>query len=272
MPPTKSQLKHSSAASTAFHTYYASLYGQDRWQNSLYPSLAAPTRHAALINNSAEDPKLEGEKILGCITQTTLTQASTHYNLDAASLLPVHALDPRPGELILDMCAAPGGKAIAIAQHTTVYANELDNTRNKRLTTNLKTYLPSDRYKVLKLDGTKAIFQQYDKVLVDAPCSSERHLIHAKADWKLSKTLPKTQLALLLNAIKAVKPGGRVVYSTCSLSDLENDGVIEKCLQKADVKLIDYTSDMTERTKYGRICLPDKDGWGPIYYAVIERV
>lgn len=161
------------------------------------------------------------------------------------------------------MCAAPGGKSIAIAQHTTVHANDYQ----RRLV--LKDYLPPDRYKILKLDGTKATFQQYDRVLVDAPCSSERHLIHAKMDWKLSKTLPKTQLALLLNAIKAVKTGGRVVYSTCSISELENDGVVEKCLKH--VELLDVPYDMTERTKYGRIVLPDREGWGPIYFAVLVK-
>jgi 16S rRNA C967 or C1407 C5-methylase (RsmB/RsmF family) len=282
MPPTKSDLKRSSAASAAFHSHYASLYGDDRWDNSLFPALLEPTRHAALINTFA-DPQLEGETTeLGCIIQDTLTPPKagkylSHYNLDAASLLATHALDPQPGELILDMCAAPGGKAIALAQHAVVHANELDTSRNKRLAANLKAYLPPDRYKVLKLDGTKAAFQKYDKVLVDAPCSSERHLIHARMmDWKLSNTLPKTQLALLLNAIKTVKAGGRVVYATCSLSDLENDGVIEKCLHKGDVELLDdpFYDSMTEKTKHGRIALPDHSwggSWGPIYFAVLRK-
>lgn len=276
--PTKSSLKYSAASLTAFQNHYESIYGAERWHEALYPALAAPTRHAALVNTFAGDPQLEGEKLdIGCIVASLTPPKQsgylTHYNMDAASLLATHALDPQPGEVILDMCASPGGKTIAIAQHATVHANELDHTRNQRLAANLKAYLPPDRYKVLKFDGTKATFQQYDRVLVDAPCSSERHLIHAKMDWKLSKTLPKTQLALLLNAIKTVKTGGRVVYATCSLSDLENDGVIEKCLQKSKVELVDdpFYDNMTEKTKYGRIALPDRGGWGPIYFAVLMK-
>jgi hypothetical protein len=276
--PSKASLKHSAAAINAFHSHYETVYGTERWHDSLYPALAAPTRHAALINTFAEDPQLEGEKLeIGCIvaplTPPRKAGYLTHYNLDAASLLATHALDPQPGEVILDMCAAPGGKSIAIAQHVRVHANELDHARNQKLAANLKAYLPPDRYKILKLDGTKASFQQYDRVLVDAPCSSERHLIHSESDWKLSKTLPKTQLALLLNAIKTVKVSGRVVYATCSLSDLENDGVIEKCLQKCKVELLDdpFYDSMTEKTKYGRIALPDRGGWGPIYFAVLVK-
>ena len=282
-PPTRSDLKRASAASAAFHSHYESVFGIDRWNNSLFPALLEPTHHAALINTYADDPHLEGKKLeLGCVLQETLTppkrsgQYVSHYNLDAASLLATHALDPQPGELILDLCAAPGGKSIALAQHATVHANEIDHARNTRLAANLRAYLPVDRYKVLKLNGTKATFQQYDKVLVDAPCSSERHLIHSKMDWKPSKTLPKIQLALLLNALRAVKTGGRVVYATCSLSELENDGVVEKCLQKTNAEVVDHPfyDTMTERTKYGRIVLPDHPSggrWGPIYFAVLVK-
>ena len=283
VPRSKSDLKRTSAASAAFHSHYASLFTADRWHKSLFPALLEPRRHAALINAFADDPQVDAKKTeLQCVEQATLVPPKraghflSHYNLDAASLLATHALDPQPGELILDICAAPGGKTIALAQQATVHANEVDHVRNKRLAANLKAYLPSDRYKVFKLDGTQATFQQYDKVLVDAPCSSERHLIHNKIDWKLSKTLPKTQLALLLNALRAVKSGGRVVYATCSLSELENDGVIEKCLHKSDVELIDdpFYASMTEQTKYGRIALPDHPSgghWGPIYFAVLVK-
>lgn len=175
------------------------------------------------------------------------------------------------------MCTAPGGKTIALGQQAIVRTNELDNTRNKRLAAHLKAYLPPDCYKALKLDGTTAAFQQYDKVLVDVPCSSERHLIHSKMmDWKLSKTLPKTQLALLLNAVRAVKVGRRDVYATCSRSELENDGVIEKCLQKSKVELVDapFYDNMTEPTEYGKIAQPDHlsgGRWGPIYFAVLVK-
>lgn len=308
--PTKAEQKRSSQAAEAFHSYYAATWGAERWEGTLLPALLAPTRHAALVNTFATDDKLLAELNASPLSNLPCLQSEidtfvaprktpsgllSHYNLDAASVLAVKVLDVQPEHNVLDMCAAPGGKSVVISQYKPVslHSNEIDSARNKRLAANLKAYLPSDfNLKVLKVDATdkRAIFplRQYDRILVDAPCSSERHILHKYAakstademmNWKPShtKTLAKTQAALLLAALRLIKPGGRVVYATCSLSTEENDGVIEQCRQKVDFEVIDDEAldDISEKTKMGRIVLPDhKNGgrWGPLYFCVLTKL
>jgi len=282
----------------------------------------------------------------------------THWNLDAASLLAVHVLDPKPGDKVLDLCAAPGGKSVAISQLLRpenyndsaspslcggcLHSNEVNNGRNKRLALNLQAYLPESLFafnkdknedaqttvgeevKILKIDGAEQSLitlqkylplafggggSGYDKVLLDAPCSSERHIIHAHlknnhcdemTSWRSthSKKLAKTQASLLMNALRAVKIGGRVLYATCSLSNEENDGVIEKArelVMKERKKLgvrWDFVvvgdkgsgkggegggglEDWAEPSKYGWLVLPDHPSggkWGPLFFALLEKV
>jgi len=152
----------------------------------------------------------------------------------------------------------------------------------------------------------------YDKVLLDAPCSSERHIIHAHvkaeasgriaeemARWRpgSSRNMAKLQADLLMTALRAVKVGGRVVYSTCSIETGENDGVVEKVrtmieqqqkrfgldwdirLETAQTHSSTLDNDgldrWTERTKYGRIALPDHASggrWGPLFFAVVTKI
>lgn len=267
----------------------------------------------------------------------------SHWNMDAASALSAHMLDVQPNDRVLDLCAAPGGKSVALAQlifphlHAEsptsapetlgcLHSNELDYARNKRLGANLRSYLPaslfeSNTVRVLRLDGSdgRAAAQLplgpggYDRVLLDAPCSSERHIIHAHvkaaaggrvademARWRRggSKTLAKLQADLLMTALRAVKVGGRVVYSTCSIETGENDGVVEKMLAAVEKERkksgltwkvrfdlgslakkageVDVAMErLTEETKYGRIAVPDHKGggqWGPLYFCVITKV
>ena len=262
-----------------------------------------------------------------------------HWNLDAASLLPVRLLNPMPGDKVLDLCAAPGGKSIALAQLLRpptmddldapslaggcLHSNEVDPARHKRLAANLEAYLPpallrSGEVKALELDGADPLSITslplvraggYDKVLLDAPCSSERHVLHAHARarqagkvademalWRpgQSKKTAKVQATLLLNALRAVRVGGRAVYATCSLRDEENDGVIERGLglvQKDKKKLgikwdvavrrsagaeeETWLEGWAERTKHGWVVLPDHPGggqWGPLFFSVLEKI
>jgi 16S rRNA C967 or C1407 C5-methylase (RsmB/RsmF family) len=309
--PTNAELKRSSQANAAFHNYYSSIWGKERWHESLLPALVAPTRHAALINTFTNDEtvsqELDGERIssLPCLKRSegvfspprkTLSGLLSHYNLDAASVLVASLLDVHRDHSVLDLCAAPGGKSIVLAQNhpARLHSNEPDASRNKRLAANLKSYLPADfPSKVIRLDGSdkRAIFplSQYDRILIDAPCSSERHILHRHAanatapemmNWKAShtKTLARTQVALLSNALRLIKPGGRIVYATCSLSPEENDGVIDRCKTKFHFDIVDDVDNessldqWSEKTKFGRIVLPDHPSggrWGPLYFCVL---
>ncbi|RMZ86575.1 hypothetical protein DV736_g6198, partial [Chaetothyriales sp. CBS 134916] len=287
----------------SFNKRFSTVYGNERWHETLYPALLAPTRQAALLNSPS--PTLNGEQIpflsIPCLqpSQGAFEQPtdSSYYLLDAASVVPVQVLDVQPGHRVLDLCAAPGGKSVAIAQTTSVDANEFDRARFKHLEANLKYHLPAERYRVMNLDGTQTTaFERYDRVLVDAPCSSERHVIHAHSkkaaagqiademvNWKpISSALAKKQLALLKTALNVVKISGKIVYATCSLSTEENDGIVEKCLQaskqeKWAVELEDNVSldTVSEKTRYGRIILPDHPSghhWGPIFFATMKKV
>ena len=253
----------------------------------------------------------------------------THWNLDAASVLAAHLLDAQPGHAVLDLCAAPGGKSIALAQRlwpelyadrpnaapaqqpSMLHANEIDVARNRRLVTNLQSYLPRilfDRglVEVTRVDGTapRAVHLfplgegAYDRVLLDAPCSSERHVLHAQVRaqqsgtiapemmaWKpaATRTFSKTQGALLHTAWHAVRPGGRVLYATCSLSHVENDEVVRAFLDGAAdahvVRVDDAVARVCERTDFGYLALPDHlppgasapAPWGPLYFCVLKK-
>jgi 16S rRNA C967 or C1407 C5-methylase (RsmB/RsmF family) len=168
--------------------------------------------------------------------------------------------------------------------------NEFSRERRARLKAVLYDHLPaevvSDRCQVTGHDGQRwGLFEQksYDAVLVDAPCSGERHLLKTPRElgqWKLSrsKILQVRQHALLCAALEAVKPGGVVVYSTCSLSSVENDGVIAK-LQKSRAErfellpLVGEANSVGEPTEFGRIFLPDRGaGMGPMYVARLRAL
>ncbi|XP_061743658.1 tRNA (cytosine(34)-C(5))-methyltransferase, mitochondrial [Nerophis ophidion] len=173
-------------------------------------------------------------------------QLKPYYLLNAASLLPVLALQVGDGEKVLDLCAAPGGKALAVMQCATpafLCCNEPDSQRRQRLAKTLESFLPrwmSSRVLVAAQDGRsfgQREVGKYDKVLVDAPCSNDRSWLFSSADqqveqrFKERSRLPRLQVQLLRSALSAVRPGGAVVYSTCTMSSAENFGVVEAVLR-----------------------------------------
>lgn len=179
-----------------------------------------------------------------------------HYILQAASsFLPVMALAPQPGERILDMAAAPGGKTTyisALMRNTgCVFANDANRHRAKGLIGNIHR-LGCKNTIVSNLDAKDAfprILGGFDRVLLDAPCSGTG-VIGKDPSVKTSKTerdflaLPHMQKQLLLAAIDstdhASTTGGYVVYSTCSVTVEENEGVVQYALRKRpNVRIVD---------------------------------
>ncbi|CAJ1049829.1 tRNA (cytosine(34)-C(5))-methyltransferase%2C mitochondrial [Xyrichtys novacula] len=172
-------------------------------------------------------------------------QLKQYYLLNAASLLPVLALKVRDGEKVLDLCSAPGGKAIAVMQCATpelLCCNEPDPHRRDWLSRTLESFLPpSLRTRVIVSAQDGCSFGQseagtYDKVLVDAPCSNDRSWLYSSSSQQGEQRLrerarlPALQAQLLRSALSAVRPGGIVVYSTCTLSTSENYTVVETVL------------------------------------------
>ncbi|KNH08716.1 methyltransferase nsun3 protein [Perkinsela sp. CCAP 1560/4] len=232
-----------------------------------------------------------------------------YFLIDMASLAPVLALNVLPTNDVLDMCAAPGGKMIAIAQLLTpmgsLTVNEASKERCKRLNQAIQAYLSgSPLFEEKKIflstrDATRWFApNKYDRVLLHAPCSAERHLFQmshkeSKKDadrlWASSKTFTSTQISMLIQAIETVKISGRVVYSTSSLSPMENDFVVAKALKRFsnqrdfELCLVSEPSQgnftppfpmLAEPTKFGWMYLPDKAARmsvGPVYLAVFEK-
>lgn len=179
----------------------------------------------------------------------TLTHHDTHslgyfYPIGLPSILTVAALSPRPGENILDLTAAPGGKTFLMALLMNNSGNILANDQSKPRFFKLKANLA--RLNVTntscQLSDGKRINQTYlahfDKALLDAPCSCESrfniHIPKTLKYWSIQKVKASTstQKQLILNAFRACKPGGNIVYSTCTFAPEENEGIMHYLTKK----------------------------------------
>ena len=159
------------------------------------------------------------------------------YAQDPAALAAVAVLDPRPGERVLDLCAAPGGKSTAIADRLgavgLLVANDVDAGRARELAWALERWGVANSATLSLTPERLASLAtgQFDGVLVDAPCSGEamfaRHE-RAAADWSPAhvRGCAARQQPLLEAARRLARPGGRIVYSTCTFNPTENEGVI----------------------------------------------
>lgn len=177
----------------------------------------------------------------GALTELPGYEAGWWSVQDASAQLVGLLLDPQPGETVLDVCAAPGGKATQMAEIVgeggTVWACDRAPSRLKKITTNA-TRLGLTNLHTHAGDSTDLaqFHHQADRVLVDAPCSGLGTLHrHADARWRQNPdsiaTLAKLQSALLSEAARCVKPGGTLVYATCTLHPAENEAVIETFCQ-----------------------------------------
>lgn len=211
------------------------------------------------------------------------------YFLDPASVEAAQALNVAPGDRVLDLCAAPGGKSLVLAaamgREGTLTANDRSSARRARLRRVLDEHLPPElraRVSVTPHDASRWGLHErdaYDRVLVDVPCSSERHLLRSPAHlakWSPARTrhLAVQAYAILAAGFAAVRPGGSVVYSTCTVSSYENDEVIRKLTVKrgAEVLLDGPELAIGEPTELGWLILPDRcGGLGPIYIARVRK-
>lgn len=175
------------------------------------------------------------------------------YIKDPATLNSVNALDPKPNEAILDLCAAPGGKTFDCIQRMenkgTIVAIDLPNKRINRLKENLRSFqnenpklsiFPHDILTIEDRTFTEAkLPNKYDGILLDAPCSNTG-VIQRKPDirYRLNREdidqCAKLQLKLLTKASQWVKDKGRIVYSTCSIDCEENESVVNTFLSSPE--------------------------------------
>lgn len=173
----------------------------------------------------------------------------SYWLLDGGSLLPVLALDLQKDESLLDMCAAPGGKSLLAALSnlpSKIVCNDFKLARLGQLKRALMTYVAEDSETiekfVLKRKDASDVktwdeLEAYDKVLADVPCSTDRLSvstdegnIFSAASTQQRLDLPLLQTKILVNALRSVKVGGSVVYSTCTLSPSQNEAVVENAV------------------------------------------
>ncbi|ASA77543.1 tRNA (cytosine(49)-C(5))-methyltransferase [Thermococcus sp. 5-4] len=169
------------------------------------------------------------------------------FGQEASSMIPPVVLDPKPGELVLDMAAAPGSKTGQMAQYMKnegcIIANDPKLSRANVLIANLNR-MGVLNTRVTTKDG--AYFGRFentfDRILLDAPCSSVG-MIRKKwkflESWRLRGVIKymNIQKMLILAAYRALKPGGTLVYSTCTIDPLENEEVVDYLLRKTAARL-----------------------------------
>ncbi len=162
---------------------------------------------------------------------------------DSAAMVPPFILSPKPGETVLDLCAAPGGKTVFLSLlsggESVVLANDISLSRAKELSSNVERMGLGNVIVTNDDFAKKSSYypSSFDCILLDAPCSGSamaRKNAQAKAEWSPSKMkrCAELQLALLEQAYSMLKPGGRMVYSTCSFCYEENEGVLLSFLGK----------------------------------------
>ena len=170
-----------------------------------------------------------------------LHHAGTYYMQEPSAASAVTVLDPQPGERVLDLCAAPGGKSTQIAAKLgdtgLLWSNEYVASRARILQQNLERW--GVRNQVVSNRDTATLCDRltdyFDAVLVDAPCSGEgmfRKEPQALTEWSMDNVnlCAARQLEILDNAARAVRPGGRLVYSTCTFAPEENEGALFRFL------------------------------------------
>jgi len=169
-----------------------------------------------------------------------------YYVQEAASMIPPIVLDPKPGEFVLDMCSSPGSKTTQIASmmknQGILISNDYKGIRLSPLGINSQRMGLTNQ--IISLSHGQSIRNlKFDKILVDAPCSGTgtiRKSLKTLRIWNptMVRRLAYEQKKLLANAITLLKPGGTIVYSTCSLEPEEDEGVISHILEtQPEIKL-----------------------------------
>ena len=204
------------------------------------------------------------------------------YMQSLSSMLPPIVLEPKEKENILDMTAAPGGKTTQMSAMTDnkayITACEKNKIRAERLKYNLQKQ-GAKMVNVMQEDARKlSDYFSFDKILLDAPCSGSgtENVLNAKFTEELIERSVKTQEELFKKALKILKPGGEMVYSTCSILKQENENLLKKFLKKSKIEIvpIDLPDEipMLPTTLEGTVCVCPTEIYEGFFVAKIKKL
>ena len=208
---------------------------------SIYPSLK---RHPLVKNAFVYD---KDELDLG---KSIYHELGCFYLQEPSAMLPAYLLNPEPGDLVLDLCAAPGGKSMqaSLLMHNKglIISNDISKSRAFAISENAER-LGRGNLLITNNDFSliyDKFINTFDKIILDAPCSGSgmfRKENKMWEDWSYQKVLRNAEIqkSLVLMSYQMLKPGGTMVYSTCSFSYEEDEEVIEHLLKNTDAELIE---------------------------------
>lgn len=210
------------------------------------------------------------------------------YLQSLSSMLPPIILKPKEGTDILDMAAAPGGKTTQIAALTNnkahITACEKNKIRAERLKYNVDKQGATCGFIMPKDSRFIDDFFSFDQILLDAPCSGSGTLDYNDANVEkyfteqLIERSSKTQKTLLSKAIKLLKPGHEMVYSTCSILDCENEDVVSSVIKNGNIEIVPINFEGMEKlpilpTKIsGTLCVKPTELYEGFFVAKIKRL
>lgn len=270
---------------------WATAFGRDEAESFATSNNLLPPTAFRIVANRAEESvivsrltavhaELEASKIVDGAWRVSgatpllreLSAAGSIYLQDEASQLVANELDVKPRERVLDLCAAPGGKTTLMADRSGdsafIVAADVSATRMATVVNTMRLHELTSIKPVI-LDAVESLpfaTGSFDKVLVDAPCSGTGTLRrNPEIRWRLTPSdiekLAVQQKLILRHAVEMVKPGGRLVYSTCSVEREENEEVIDTVL----------TPDERFRVLKTRRTWPQHEGCDGFFLAVFER-
>ena len=248
-----------------------------------------------LKNNNIEFEKVSWSDvayIVKNVREDTLKELEVYkkgeiYLQSLSSMLPPIVLEPKENTDILDMCAAPGGKTTELASLTNNNANitacELNKIRIEKLKYNIEKQGATSVY-IMQEDSRKINdFFSFDNILLDAPCSGSGtlnvenvNLEKTFTEKQLEKS-QKAQLELLSKAVKILKQGQEMVYSTCSILNVENEEIVNKILKNNKVEIVPIEFEGKEKlpllpTKIdGTLCVMPTELYEGFFIAKIKK-
>jgi len=254
----------------------------------------------ATVEEVLEELKKEKKKVIVSNVVPTVLKFEGPYDFDRSKLyrkgkfviqeeaaaLASILLDPKPGEVVVDLCAAPGGKTIHMAElmknEGIIHAFDVDELRIKRME-EMISRCGVRIVRIYKKDARKAPRilgrEIADKVMLDAPCTSDGTLMkNPELRWRIREEkigdIAELQYQLLKTAVELLKPGGKVLYCTCSMFKEENEEVVKRILEnRDDVELVPLKGYYSEGFMKGTIrAFPHRHGTIGFFYALLKKL